>query len=230
MRTRIESILERPMGGMLGGHVSRDRRAPVAAHATGVMRICRKASRFSTVDDQLRCIRRVLRDSRPRRAALAPRQVQGFINARKDEGAPCRAIEDQGDVWAARMLRIYAAYQETCERTGVVEFRRVAAAMPRGCSATVTTCSRTIGSASATSLVDEFQDTQHHSIRVVEVARGGAPATCAASVTTISRSTAGGAPASRTSFSFQGFRTRQDGAPRGRTTDRAATSSPRQTP
>ena len=73
-------------------------------------------------EDQLRCIRRVLRDLDLDEQRWPPKQAQGFINARKDEGLRAEHLEDRGDWWMERMQRIYATYQEMCERTGVVDF------------------------------------------------------------------------------------------------------------
>ena len=120
MRSRIESILERPVGGMWVGTFHGLAHRLLRAH----WRDADLPESFQILDsdDQLRCIRRVLRDLDVDEQRWPPRQVQGFINARKDEGLRAEHIEDQDDVRAARMLRIYAAYQETCERTGVVDF------------------------------------------------------------------------------------------------------------
>ena len=120
MRSRIESILERPVGGMWVGTFHGLAHRLLRAH----WRDADLPESFQILDsdDQLRCIRRVLRDLDVDEQRWPPRQVQGFINARKDEGLRAEHIEDQDDLWAARMLRIYAAYQETCERTGVVDF------------------------------------------------------------------------------------------------------------
>ena len=120
MRTRIESILERPVGGMWVGTFHGLAHRLLRTHWRDVD--LPESFQILDSDDQLRCIRRVLRDLDVDEQRWPPRQVQGFINARKDEGLRAEHIEDQDDLWAARMLRIYAAYQETCERTGVVDF------------------------------------------------------------------------------------------------------------
>ena len=120
MRNRIESILERPVGGMWVGTFHGLAHRLLRAH----WRDADLPESFQILDsdDQLRCIRRVLRDLDIDEQRWPPRQVQGFINARKDEGLRAEHLEDHDDVRMARMLRIYAAYQEACERTGVVDF------------------------------------------------------------------------------------------------------------
>ena len=120
MRTRIESMLGRPVGGMWVGtfHGLAHRLLRTHWQDAGL----REDFQILDSDDQLRCIRRVLRDLDLDEQRWPPRQVQGFINARKDEGLRAEHLEDRGDHWMERMVRIYATYQETCERTGVVDF------------------------------------------------------------------------------------------------------------
>ena len=120
MRTRIESLLGRPVGGMWVGTFHGLAHRLLRSH----WRDAGLAEGFQILDsdDQLRCIRRVLRDLDLDEQRWPVRQVQGFINARKDEGLRAEHLEQTGDAWLARLQRVYAAYQETCERTGVVDF------------------------------------------------------------------------------------------------------------
>ena len=120
MRTRLEAMLGRPVGGMWVGtfHGLAHRLLRVHWQDAGL----REDFQILDSDDQRRCIRRVLRDLDLDEQRWPPRQVQGFINARKDEGLRAEHIEGRDDVWMERMLRIYAAYQEMCERTGVIDF------------------------------------------------------------------------------------------------------------
>ena len=120
MRTRIESILERPVGGMWVGTFHGLAHRLLRTHWRDVD--LPESFQILDSDDQLRCIRRVLRDLDIDEQRWPPRQVQGFINTRKDEGLRAEHLEDRDDLWLERMIRIYAAYQETCERTGVVDF------------------------------------------------------------------------------------------------------------
>ena len=120
MRSRIESMLGRPAGGMWVGtfHGLAHRLLRVHWQDAGL----REDFQILDSEDQLRCIRRVLRDLDLDEQRWPPKQAQGYINARKDEGLRAEHIEPRDDIWMTRMLRIYAAYQETCERTGVVDF------------------------------------------------------------------------------------------------------------
>ena len=73
-------------------------------------------------DDQLRVIKRVMRELEIDDGRWPPRQVQGFINSQKDEGRRAAHVEDWGDPFHRTMLRIYARYEEHCERGGMVDF------------------------------------------------------------------------------------------------------------
>ena len=120
MRTRTESLLGRPVGGMWVGTFHGLAHRLLRGH----WQDAGLAEGFQILDsdDQLRCIRRVLRDLDLDEQRWPVRQVQGFINARKDEGLRAEHLEQTGDAWMVQVQRVYAAYQETCERTGVVDF------------------------------------------------------------------------------------------------------------
>ncbi|MCP1673443.1 DNA helicase-2/ATP-dependent DNA helicase PcrA [Natronocella acetinitrilica] len=73
-------------------------------------------------DDQKRLLRRVMRLLEIDEARFPPRQVQGYINSRKDDGQRPDDLGEGADPHTDRMIRIYRAYQEACERTGQVDF------------------------------------------------------------------------------------------------------------
>ncbi len=73
-------------------------------------------------EDQYRLIRRVLKSLDLDEARYPPRQLQWFINSRKDEGLRAKHIAEGDDPTHRRMLRTYAAYETTCERGGLVDF------------------------------------------------------------------------------------------------------------
>lgn len=75
-------------------------------------------------DDQYRLIRRIMKGLELDEAHWPPRQVQWYINAQKEEGQrprPSHRYESR-DVHERQMQEIYLAYQEQCERIGVVDF------------------------------------------------------------------------------------------------------------
>ncbi|MDX1375043.1 MAG: 3'-5' exonuclease [Burkholderiales bacterium] len=71
--------------------------------------------------DQLAAVKRLLKSLDVDEDRFAPREVQLFINGRKEEGL--RAADAEGyDETSRRMLELYAAYDAQCQREGVVDF------------------------------------------------------------------------------------------------------------
>jgi ATP-dependent DNA helicase UvrD/PcrA len=71
--------------------------------------------------DQLALIKRLMKAANIDDEKFPPRQVAWYINSHKDEGK--RAIDaDDYDSFSRRMKEIYAAYEEQCQREGVVDF------------------------------------------------------------------------------------------------------------
>lgn len=74
-------------------------------------------------DDQLRIIKRLHKELDLDESRWPPRQSQWFINGQKDEGRRAAHIEDYGkDLHQTMMLTVYGAYEQACERQGVVDF------------------------------------------------------------------------------------------------------------
>ena len=120
MRGRIEQMLERPVGGMWVGtfHGLAHRMLRVHWRDAGLP----EGFQILDSDDQLRAIKRVMRELALDEARWPPRQAQGFINGRKDEGIRSSHLNPDGDMWLETMARIYTAYEAFCERAGVVDF------------------------------------------------------------------------------------------------------------
>ncbi len=120
MRGRIERMLERPIGGMWVGtfHGIAHRLLRTHFKEAGLP----EGFQILDSEDQLRCIRRVLKDMDLDETRWVPRQLQGYINARKDEGLRAAHLVDNGDPWLGQMLRIYRNYEEACDRSGIVDF------------------------------------------------------------------------------------------------------------
>ena len=79
---------------------------------------------FQVMDsgDQLRVIKRLLNTLNFDDSKWPLREVQWYINAQKDEGIRARHIIETADIYQRQMLRIYRAYEELCERSGLVDF------------------------------------------------------------------------------------------------------------
>ena len=71
--------------------------------------------------DQLGLVKRVLRGMNIDEDKFQPRQVQWFINGHKEEGIRAKDVEAYDDI-SRRMGEIYAAYDEQCQREGLVDF------------------------------------------------------------------------------------------------------------
>lgn len=73
-------------------------------------------------DDQYRLIRRILKSLDLDEAKWPPKQAQGFINARKDEGKRPSHIDTSRNPIYEQLVRIYTAYEVACQRAGVIDF------------------------------------------------------------------------------------------------------------
>ncbi|MGB5080741.1 MAG: UvrD-helicase domain-containing protein [Burkholderiales bacterium] len=81
------------------------------------------AQLFQILDsqDQLAAVKRVLKTLRVDEERFPAREAQLFINAAKEEGKRARDIE-LTDEATRRLVEIHAAYDEQCQREGVVDF------------------------------------------------------------------------------------------------------------
>ena len=67
-------------------------------------------------------MRKVLKALELDETRWVPREILWFINAQKDEGFRAKHIKDTGDPTRRQLIRIYQAYEEACQRAGVVDF------------------------------------------------------------------------------------------------------------
>lgn len=73
-------------------------------------------------DDQLRLVKRILKDLNIDDPRYPPNKVQWFINHKKDDGLRATHISPTHDPVHNRYLQIYYAYEAACERAGLVDF------------------------------------------------------------------------------------------------------------
>jgi DNA helicase-2/ATP-dependent DNA helicase PcrA len=74
-------------------------------------------------DDQLRIVKRIHKELALDETRWPPKQSQWFINGQKDEGRRAAHIQNYGkDLNLTTMLSVYHAYEQACERQGVVDF------------------------------------------------------------------------------------------------------------
>lgn len=109
-------------------------------------------------DDQLRLVKRVVRQLELDEARFPPKQIAWWINAQKDEGRRPQHLQSERDEWSDVMLKSYALYQERCDRAGLVDFAEIllrAHELLRDTPALLAHYRQRFGQL----LVDEFQDT-----------------------------------------------------------------------
>ncbi len=73
-------------------------------------------------DDQLRLIKRLAKEMNLDDSRWPARQFQWYINAQKDEGLRARHIDPGGDPNTKVMVSVYSAYEDACDRGGMVDF------------------------------------------------------------------------------------------------------------
>lgn len=123
MRGRIEMLLGQPSGGMWVGTFHGLAHRLLRSHwqEAGL------AEDFQILDsdDQLRLIKRVLRSLQIDEDKWPPKQCQWYINAQKDEGRRSQHIEHFEDDYTKTMLQVYQAYEQACERGGMIDFGEI---------------------------------------------------------------------------------------------------------
>jgi DNA helicase-2/ATP-dependent DNA helicase PcrA len=73
-------------------------------------------------DDQYRLLRRILATLNLDEDRWPVKQAQWFINGKKDEGLESHHVPDYGDMTTRTLIKIYRAYEEACQRAGLVDF------------------------------------------------------------------------------------------------------------
>src|SRR5450631_3463216 len=120
MRGRIETLLGVPGGAMWIGTFHGLAHRLLRRH----WREAQLPQTFQILDseDQTRLLRKVLKGMDLDETRWVPREIQWFINAQKDEGLRAKHLKDENDATRRQLIRIYQAYEEACQRAGVVDF------------------------------------------------------------------------------------------------------------
>jgi len=120
MRSRIETLLGLPSGAMWLGTFHGLAHRLLRIH----WREALLPQGFQILDseDQARLLRKVLKALDLDEARWIPREILWFINAQKDEGHRSTHIKDDGDPTRRQLIKIYQAYEDACQRAGVVDF------------------------------------------------------------------------------------------------------------
>lgn len=120
MRHRIEELLEFSANSMWIGTFHGLAHRLLRQHA----RQAKLPDNFQVMDsdDQLRIVKRLLKSLSIDDSKWPPKQVQWFINGQKEEGIRARHMMDDGDFYRRQMILLYRAYEELCDRSGLVDF------------------------------------------------------------------------------------------------------------
>ena len=120
MRSRIEALLGFPTRHFWIGtfHGLAHRLLRIHWSEAGL------AEGFQIMDsaDQLRMVRRLLRDLQLDENEWNPKEIQWFINAQKDEGLRPERVDDDGNAGRRQMIDLYARYEKACAESSVVDF------------------------------------------------------------------------------------------------------------
>ncbi|HLB43485.1 MAG TPA: DNA helicase II [Gammaproteobacteria bacterium] len=73
-------------------------------------------------NDQYRLVRRVIAALNLDEKRWDPKDAQWFINTQKEEGLDPQQVSEQHNPHTAVLIKIYTLYQDTCQRTGVIDF------------------------------------------------------------------------------------------------------------
>jgi DNA helicase-2/ATP-dependent DNA helicase PcrA len=120
MRGRIETLLGMPGGSLWIGtfHGLTHRLLRLHWREAGLT----QGFQILDSEDQSRLLRKVLKALELDETRWVPREIQWFINAQKDEGLRAKHLKDNGDPTRRQLIKIYLAYEEACQRAGVVDF------------------------------------------------------------------------------------------------------------
>src|SRR5882724_2845243 len=120
MRSRIETLLGLPGGAMWLGtfHGLAHRLLRIHWREAGLP----QSFQILDSEDQARVLRKVLKALDLDETRWIPREILWFVNAQKDEGHRPKHIKDDGDPTRRQLIKIYQAYEDACQRAGVVDF------------------------------------------------------------------------------------------------------------
>ena len=120
MRGRIEKLLAIPASGMWIGTFHGIAHRLLRTHYQQAK--LPESFQILDSDDQLRLIKRVMREFQLDEKEWPPRQVQWFINHQKDNGHRAKNIKAGADYFTKIMVKIYTEYERLCQQAGLVDF------------------------------------------------------------------------------------------------------------
>lgn len=120
MRSRIEDILGLPMGGMWIGTFHSLAHRLLRQHYQEAN--LPQAFQILDSDDQLRMIKRCLKELALDEAYWPPRQLQWYISGHKEEGRRPANVPPSNDTQQQTLLAVYSHYETLCQRFGLIDF------------------------------------------------------------------------------------------------------------
>jgi len=123
MRGRIESLLGQSFNGMWVGTFHGLAHRLLRAHWSEAGLV--QDFQILDSDDQLRLIKRINKSLHIDDDKWPAKQCQWYINSQKDEGLRAANIDHFEDDYTKTMLQVYAAYEEACNRGGMIDFGEI---------------------------------------------------------------------------------------------------------
>jgi len=123
MRGRIEELMMGSASGMWNGTFHGICHRILRAHYLDA----RLPEDFQIIDseDQQRMLRRIIKAQNLDEKQWPARQACWWINGKKDEGLRPQHIDSYHDPVTKTWLKVYKAYQEACDRAGLVDFAEI---------------------------------------------------------------------------------------------------------
>ena len=123
MRGRIESLMANSFAGMWVGtfHGLAHRLLRTHWKEAGLV----QDFQILDGDDQLRLVKRINRSLKIDEDKWPAKQCQWYINSQKDEGLRSDHIDHFEDNYTKTMLQVYKAYEEACDRGGMIDFGEI---------------------------------------------------------------------------------------------------------
>ena len=120
MQARIEQLVGVPPQGMWVGTFHGLAHRLLRAHWRDAG--LKENFQIMDSDDQLRMVKRIMREQNIDETRWPPKQVCWFINGQKDEGRRAAHVPDSHDPFSKGMRELYYSYEEACERNGTLDF------------------------------------------------------------------------------------------------------------
>ncbi|MFA0413194.1 DNA helicase II [Vibrio renipiscarius] len=123
MRGRIEELMMGSSSGMWNGTFHGICHRILRAHYLDA----KLPEDFQIIDsdDQQRLLKRLIKAQNLDEKQWPPRQVCWWINGKKDEGLRPNHIDAYHDPITKTYLQLYSAYQDACDRAGLVDFAEI---------------------------------------------------------------------------------------------------------